>query len=314
MQSARAAWNTGRTLTLGPASCSLSRKLVCRLTSVTRLAWPPPLPTGHCWPGHLLCSLVTAGTLGFLWQQGSHFFFLFILTETFPSMRRENESFLRRLKSEAKTEPFSSRVSDGSVHSNVAASPLTDPCGHYTNLTMNFSVLKVIMMAVQRGNVARQHSLRWSHLPLSSCVPVTAPSCALQSGPDRDTGQSPHSHVVRASQSADSPPAGFTACDLSPPHAGRRPRALIVRTGHTPHNTTCRTHEIRPLVDCCVQPSVTSRPPPLMASFLCRTLLPRRRLSPLTNEPALNGGTASHQLITSTRCLAWLTTCNRFWD
>ena len=227
-------------------------------------------------------------------------------------MRRENESILRRLKSEAKTEPFSSRVSDGSVHSNVAASPLTDPSSHCTNLMMNFSVLKV-MMAVHRGHVARQHSLRWSHLPLSSCVPVTAPSCASHSGPDRDTGQSPHSHVVRASRSADSPPAGFTACDLSPPqpHAGRRPRALIVRTGHTPHNTTCRTHEIRPLVDRCVQPSVTSR---LMVSFLCRTLLPRRRLSPLTNEPALNGGTASHQLITSIRCLAWLTTCNRFWD
>jgi len=205
---------------------------------------------------------------------------------------------------------FSSRVSDGSVHSNAAASPLTDPSGQYTNLMMNFSVLKV-MMAVHRGDVARQHSLRWSHLPLSSCVPVTAPSCASQSGPDRDTGQSPHSHVVRASQSADSPPAGFTACGLSPPHAGRRPRALIVRTGHTPQNTTCPTHEICPLVDRCVQPSVTSR---LMVSFLCRTLLPRRRLSPLTNESALNGGTASHLLITSTRCLAWLTTCNRFWD
>ena len=61
VQSARAAWNTGRTPTLGPASCSLSRKLVCRLSSVTLLAWPPPLPTGHCWPGHLLYPLATAG-------------------------------------------------------------------------------------------------------------------------------------------------------------------------------------------------------------------------------------------------------------
>lgn len=178
---------------------------------------------------------------------------------------------------------------------------------------MNFSVLKV-MMAVHQGNVARRHSLRWSHLPLSSCVPATAPSCASQSGPDRDTGQSPHSHVVRAGQSLDSPPAGFTACDLSPPQARRRPRALIVRTGHTPQNTTCPTREICPLVDRCVQPSVTSRLPPLMVPFLCRTLLPRRPLSPLTNELAMNSGTASHLLITSTRRLAWLTTCNRFWD